>query len=250
MHWSHQGPLQLQRPFFPEGETPCHLYWLHPPGGVVGGDGLEITLRAGACSHALVTTPAAGKIYRSTGPTARQDQSLQIEEGAIVEWLPQETILYSGARWATETRVELAAEAAFIGWEIGCLGRPAAAERFEQGQWRQGFEIWRGDHPLFVERALWEGGRDVMARSWGLGGNGVYGVLVATGDVGSLIESLRGLDSALTGRFSVTQLDGVVVCRYLGPATQEVRQSFERAWGLLRPAVIGREACPPRAWRT
>ena len=62
----HIGPLAIQRPFYPE-QGLCHLYLLHPPGGVVGGDQLSIGIKTDANSSALITTPGAKKIYRSSG---------------------------------------------------------------------------------------------------------------------------------------------------------------------------------------
>jgi urease accessory protein len=91
----HRGPLAVQRPFHPEGDV-CHVYLLHPPGGVVAGDRLAIRVAADPGAEALLTTPAAGKFYRSEGPVARQTVALEIGEGASLEWLPQETILYPG----------------------------------------------------------------------------------------------------------------------------------------------------------
>src|SRR5512137_547009 len=96
----HIGPLTVQRPFYPEGDV-CHVYVLHPPGGVVAGDCLTIAINAEADSAALVTTPAAGKFYRSDGKLARQQVSLTVAANAALEWLPQETIIYEGARVAS-----------------------------------------------------------------------------------------------------------------------------------------------------
>ena len=121
---SHRGPLVVQRPFLPEGPGVCHVYVLHPPGGLVGGDELTIDVEVDAGAHALVTTPAASKVYRTTGAVARQVQRLRVAGGATLEWLPQEAILYDGARAALETRVELATGARFIGIDAVCFGLP------------------------------------------------------------------------------------------------------------------------------
>src|SRR5262245_14402851 len=92
---SHVGPLIVQRPFYPEGDV-CHVYLVHPPGGVVGGDTLELRARVHDGAHALITTPAATKFYRSEGRMARQVQDIALD-AAIFEWLPQETILFADA---------------------------------------------------------------------------------------------------------------------------------------------------------
>src|SRR3569623_3774405 len=112
------GPLRVQRPFFPEGAGVCHIYVLHPPGGVVGGDELEIDVAVRAGAHALITAPAAGKFYRRAGAPARQPQLLRVAAAAALEWLPRENIVFDGARAELCTRVELAEGARFIGWEI------------------------------------------------------------------------------------------------------------------------------------
>ena len=79
---AHRGPLLIQRPFFPEGRGCCHVYVLHPPGGVVAGDQLTLRASADAGAHALLTTPAATKIYRSgDGRAAAQRQHLRAAAG-------------------------------------------------------------------------------------------------------------------------------------------------------------------------
>src|ERR1044072_1784713 len=116
---SHRGPLVVQRPFYPEGD-PCHVYLVHPPGGVVGGDELRFDVQVDAGAHALITTPAATKFYRCKSPTL-QAQELRAA-GASLEWLPQENIFHRGALTHTATRVHLDAATKFIGWEIACPG--------------------------------------------------------------------------------------------------------------------------------
>lgn len=106
----HSGPLTVQRPFYPEGET-CHLYLLHPPGGIVGGDTLDISVRLDAKSHALITMPGASKFYRSNGPLACLSQHFYLDEEATLEWLPQDTIIFPGANAALRSVFHLHAPA-------------------------------------------------------------------------------------------------------------------------------------------
>src|SRR5690606_39068583 len=100
----------------------CQVYVLHPPGGVVGGDQLRLDFRVGASARALVTTPAATKLYRSAEQTSLLEQRFHVGANAVLEWLPLETILYAGARARAETRVELGPGSHFVGWDISCLG--------------------------------------------------------------------------------------------------------------------------------
>lgn len=246
----HYGPLRVQRPFYPEGEEVCHAYILHPPGGVVGGDELVIDVTVAAGAHALLTTPAAGKFYRSDAATAQQAQTLRVAENAALEWLPQENILFDGARATLRTHVELSNRARFIGWEIVCLGRRGAGEGFERGALRQQLEIRRDGAPLFIECGCYDQTTAVLAAPWGLAGQAVSGSLLCVCEDAGLIELVRAAASPHGGSFSVTQLDGVMVCRYLGDHADEARQCFEHAWGILRPRVFNRPACAPRVWAT
>lgn len=259
---AHRGPLQVQRPFYPEGSDLCHVALLHPPGGVVGGDDLciDVTLHPGA--RALVTTPAAGKFYRSAGPQARQIQRLRVAAGAALEWLPQENIVYSGARVHASTRVELQGDARFIGWEILCLGRPAAGERFASGEYWQDFELWRDGEPLYLEQGRYPGGDAVLDAGWGLRGQPVSATLACVGATLEAVDALRAgweacgalapTEQSARGEelTTATHLDGVLVCRYLGSSTARARRLLTLTWSLLRPKVFGRPPCPSRFWNT
>ena len=251
-HRRHIGPLQVQRPFYPDGERACHVYILHPPGGVVGGDSLAISAAVERGAHALLTTPAAGKLYRSDGASAQLAQELKVDDGGWLEWLPQETIAFDGARAVSRTRVVLSGSAGFIGWEILCLGRPAASETYTHGEFVQRFEIWRDGAPLWWERNALTGDAPALHAPWGLAGRSVVATLVAVGRAPSALPALRELLNAEQdeGEFSVSQLRDALVCRYLGNSAEQARTGFIAAWRLLRPALWGIDASPPRIWST
>lgn len=246
----HYGPLAVQKPFYPEG-SPCHVYLLHPPGGVVGGDQLTIQTTVEKDAHALVTTPASGKFYRSAGKTAFQKQQLRVKQNGILEWMPQDTILFSGCNVELSTRVDLQTDSTFIGWEILCLGRPASGERFEKGFCRQRFEIWRENQPVLIERSLLEGNSKVLQEAWGLAGYPVLGTMVVTSADKDVLESARSsvLEDG-NDLFSATLIDNVLVCRYLGRQGESARHCFIKVWKAIRPQVLGMEACLPRIWNT
>jgi urease accessory protein len=252
--WAHEGPLVVQRPFFPEGPGVCHVYLLHPPGGLVGGDRLSIDVRVGPGAHALCTTPAATKLYRTAGPLARLEQSIAVEAGGALEWLPQETILYDGTHADLRTRIELPPGARFIGTDVLCFGLPARGEGFARGRCRQAIEIWRDGRPLFVERGRLDGARAVHAAGWGMGGAPVLGTLLASpAPGGALLEALRALGEALPegDLGAATVLPGdVLALRYVGGSVERARRFLGEAWRLARPALLGRAAEAPRIWAT
>ncbi len=248
-HRRQRGPLAVQRPFYPEGGL-CHVYLLHPPGGLVGGDRLDIRVQVEPGASALITTPGATKFYRSAGQQARQRQRLQVEGDGCLEWFPQENILFPGADASIATEVELARSARFIGWEILCLGRPANNERFEHGQATLGFELRRDGRPLLLERLKVHGDAQLKAAA-GLRGYPVTATLVATPCNDRQLTMARdALPGDIEGIVGITRVDNVLVCRFLGHQAEQARRCFIPVWGALREAMIGRTACPPRIWAT
>src|SRR6185369_16165309 len=124
----HDGPLVVQKPLYPEGSAVCHAIVVHPPGGMAGGDELELTSSVAQGAAALLTTPGATKWYRTAGPQA--SQRIAFDAQGTLEWLPQETIVFDGALAQSALEVDLATDASLVGWEIVCLGRAGSGERF------------------------------------------------------------------------------------------------------------------------
>jgi urease accessory protein len=245
-HRRHTGPLMVQRPFYPEGEV-CHVYVLHPPGGVVAGDSLAINLNVASQSAALVTTPAAGKFYRSEGELARQVVALAVEADASLEWLPQETIVYEGAQVAAQMRLELATGARFLGWEVLALGRPAAGEGFTAGVAGLDWHIFRAGALFYRERMRIDA--LAFAANWGLNGHSACGTLFAYPATADQLAAVQALLGDSPGR-GVTLIEDLLICRALDARADRLRDFFQDVWRLLRPDVIGREACAPRIWAT
>jgi urease accessory protein len=247
---SHHGPLCVQRPFYPEDGV-CHVYVVHPPGGVVGGDRLAIELLAAPSAQALVTTPAAGKFYRSAGAEARQTVDIRIADGASLEWLPQETIYYPGARVRQRTAVHLdGADARFIGWEVACLGLAARGERFDTGLLRQGFEVWRGARPLLLDQLRIEGGGAMLDAACGFAGARVLGTLVASPATAADVAALRDTEAGAAANIGITLVDGVLVARCVDQHGDAVLRRFVALWQALRPRLLQRAAVLPRIWAT
>jgi urease accessory protein len=245
----HVGPLVVQRPFYPEGEV-CHAYIVHPPGGIVGSDRLELNVLARPGSHTLLTTPAATKFYRNSGRGAEQSQTLELDRAAL-EWLPQETILYPQASARVSTRVRLCKQSRFIGWEVVCFGRPASGLAYTQGRVAQDFELWLEGTPLLMDRLRIDGATAPMHGAYGLAGQPVMATLLAYPANAALLAVIReSMEAPSPVQFACSHVDGVLVARVVGRHVDQVRAVMENVWRRLRPQVIGRDAVAPRIWST
>ncbi len=249
----HQGPLRVQKPLYPEGNGICHTILLHPPGGIVAGDQLHIAIELEALSHALITTPGASKWYRSPGPRAVQQLTMHVREGGVLEWLPQESIVFDQAKVDIHNQITLAAHAVYFGWETFCLGRRASGERFTHGTLDLLTRIERESKPLWIERALLQGGSRLLTSPAGLDDYSVHATFVAVSDKidAELLARCRQIhpneENSLHG---LSLLPGVLIARYLGHSAQTARHWMTRIWQTLRPPLTGYAATIPRIWST
>lgn len=267
-HYRHSGPLRVQRVFYPErmgagdeatpplraerlGAEPCHIYVLHPPGGLVSGDVLQIEVECAEDAHALLTTPAAGKFYRQRAHRlARLTQTLRLPGGTL-EWLPQENIYYPDCAAQLCTRVYLEPPARFIGWELHCLGLPAREAQLAGGAVHATLELWLRERPLLLERLSIES--ESLTARWGLDGFPAFGSCLAFPASPENLERVRAAAADFNCAeliLACTIVDGVVCCRGRAQRVDRLKQAFIALWRVLRPAVLGREAVAPRIWAT
>jgi urease accessory protein len=246
----HRGPLLVQKTLHPEGPDPCHAIVLHPPSGIVGGDQLSLEVRTGARAAVLLTTPGAAKWYRTTGPRASMATHLEVAEGAVLEYLPREAIVFDGARARATLEVDLGTGARALGWDVWCLGRTASGERFDSGRLELATRLRREGRLCWEERGAFDGGAPLLQARAGFAGEPVFATLWATGAPISraTLDACRTLPIAGGGRGAVTELPDILLARYLGPSTEEALAWFTALWALLRPAIADREAVRPRIW--
>jgi urease accessory protein len=244
----HQGPLRVQKHLYAEGPQVCQHIIVHPPGGIAGGDRLDISARVGADAWAQITSPGAAKWYRAAGP-AYQQLDLHVAAGATLEWLPQETIIFSAAQAELSTSINLEGDARLFYWDVVALGRPASGERFDLGHFQAQLNIRRDGQLLWHERQRIVGNDGLLDSPIGLDGQPVFATLLVTGEVDSeLLEKCRSLPNEVRG--DLTQLPGLLVARCLASEALLARGWLIELWRLLRPALLGREAVPPRIWST
>jgi urease accessory protein len=256
-HDRHDGPLRVLQRLYPEGPAICHHVLVHPPGGMVGGDTLDVTLTLGEHSHAVITTPGAARFYRSSGESALQRVGATLAAGARLEWLPLETLAYSGCEGENTMRFELAEGAETIGWDVLALGLPAADQPFVRGRYRQAIEIpgrWleRGviaaDDATLLDSPLGLAGQRVMGTLWFGSGSAMP---AARRD--ALLDAARAACDGheLTRTAGATAPnDAVVLLRALAPRVEPLMDLFKAVRNRWR--AVGWELDPvlPRIWRT
>lgn len=253
----HHGPLRVLQRLYPEGDAICHHVLVHPPGGLVSGDVLEVDAHLAPGSHALITTPGATRFYRSKGSAARQTVRLHLAEDTRLEWLPLETIAYRQCDAHNQLRFELAPGAEMMGWDLLALGLPAAGEAWDAGCYRQHLEL----PGVWLERARIDATDTALLHSpLGWAGHRVLATLwLAAGAPLSPTrrEALLDATRTLLGDRNVAVMAGVtapndqvVVLRALAARVEPAMALLQRVRALWRQEAWQLPACPPRVWRT
>ena len=253
--YQHEGPIRILQSLYPEGERICHNVLVHPPGGLVGGDHLDIQVTMGPQSHALVTTPGATRFYRSEQGQATNSVVARLDKGARLEWLPLESLAYSGCHALNIMRFELAPEAEMMAWDITALGLGHAHAPFTSGRLTQHIEIpgvWleRGtidaaDHRL-LDSPLAMAGHRCMATLLFAAGSALEAARVdlALQAVRDIIET-----SPERERAAVTMpTPQTLVLRVLCPVVEPAMQLLRPAWAAWRETLWGLQGTPPRLW--
>jgi len=253
----HKGPLRILQSLYPEGDAVCHTVLVHPPGGIVAGDTLDLAITAGAGSHGLVTTPGATRFYRSQGESALQHTRIRMDAGARMEWLPQETICYDGCLAENRLQMTLAPGAELMGWDVTALGLPAAQQPFLRGSLLQHIEL----AGAWLERGRIDAGDNRLLRGrLGLNSHACMAtVFFCSGGplqrqrVQLLLDGARAVIDAhaLHAQAGATSPnDHVVLVRVLAPLVEPAMDLLRRVRGAWREHAWQLTAQPPRIWAT
>ena len=264
----HQGganaPLKWLRAF-EQSSGHCELPLLHTAGGLVGGDELLVQAELAPGSSALLTSAAAQKVYGTVGRCrqapggrwAQQQLRFQLDDGADLEWLPQELVLYRDGLFEQRAQVDLGPGASFLAAEVVRLGRTAAGEELGQGCWRSALEIRRhgGSAPRWelVDRLAL--GADALGDDHGLAQQPVFGSLVwlaprplPAAALEALLAGCRADRAGLEGEMACGALEQGLVARYRGPSSQAARHWFCRIWQRSRAQRSLPAPELPRVW--
>lgn len=252
----HNGPLRVFKSLYPEGPQVCHNVVVHPPGGLVEGDLLDIRVQVERDAHALVSTPGATRFYKSGGESAQQRVHLQLHAGAKLEWLPLETLAYNGCQGINHLSWDLAPGAELLTWDVLSLGLPAAQQAFERGRFTQTMH-WPG---VWLERAqLAADDHRLLHSPLGLAGHSSLGTLVLACGTALSRERREHLLEALRAAIAHTPLaphcgatcpnDHLLVVRALGHQVEPIMQLWQVLWKVLRTQAWQMAATAPRIWQ-
>ncbi len=251
----HQGPLRVLKSLYPEGDAICHNVLVHPPGGLVGGDTLDIKLSVASGAHGLVSTPGATRFYKSGGHPALQQVVAQVADDARLEWLPLEAIAYNDCEATNRAVFHLAPSAELITWDVTALGLPSSDQAFTQGHFQQHLEI----PGVWLERGNIQGHDTRWLNSpLGLAGQKCFASLVfasgspiATERVAGALEAARLVMEAhpLKLQAGITCAHPqVIVLRVMSPLVEPTMDMLKRVWAVWRHALWQLPSVPPRIW--
>jgi urease accessory protein len=260
------GPLTVQKAFYPEGRDCAHIYLLHPPAGIVSGDELRIQIQVNEKSHSLVTTPGASRFYRArediTIGDSKQIQHCEffIKSMARCENFPLETIVYEGADGFNTVDVHLQKDSDYLGWDITCLGLPHSDDLFKNGRYTQLNRVYCEDKLIYHDRVGIHPNNQIHQHVAGLNNHSVFATFMAYSSAEkftdiekrTLITKLRDcmVKADAEHKVSVTQIRQLLIMRYLGEHAEECKNLFIQLWQILRPLYLNKEANIPRVWHT
>ena len=259
LHHQHSGPLRILKSLYPEGDAICHNVVIHPPGGLVGGDVLDVQVQVGSGAHGLISTPGATRFYASDGLPATQQVALTLQAGARLEWLPLEAIAYPGCEAHNHLSATLAEGAELLAWDVTALGLPSAGQPFNTGRLHQRLEI----PGLWLEQAMIDAADTRLLDSpLGLGGQRCLGtLLLASGSAFGRVRQERLLDAARTALAELApqvkaQVQAGATCpnpqllvlRAAAPLVEPLMATLQRAWAALRTEAWDLPATAPRIW--
>lgn len=260
-HVQHEGPLRVLKTLYPEGDAIAHQVIVHPPGGIVGGDRLEIALSLDAATHAVLTTPGATRFYRSDGRDAAQHVRAQVGDDGRLEWLPLETIAHSGCLAENRATFVLAPRGEMIGWDALALGLPAADEAFASGRFTQHVElpgVWlergviRADDARLLRSPLGLAGHSALLTMWFASGRGLEAARIE-----ALLDAARDVAASPCAADATPPIAGVtclhqrvVILRAVAHRIEPLMTLAQSVRARWRKLAWQLDDVRPRVWRT
>jgi urease accessory protein len=249
----YQVPMQVLRPVYLDDHGTAYVYLLNPCGGVLAGDTytLQVTLEAGA--RAYLTTPSATKLYAAQDAAAQQHIDITLRAGAVLTYLPEQTIPFAAAAFRQHLRIRLGPGAGVFLGDIVAPGRLARGEKFAYREYcsRLCIEDANGE-VMVVDHCRLQPQRQPLAALGLLEGYTYLGTFYAVCQ-GTILPAVlvEHLQTLLADRphlaAGLTQLEhGGVMARLLGMSHDSVSHALFDLWRTLYQHLLGCPAIPHR----
>jgi urease accessory protein len=242
------------RVLFPsvEADELMQAVLLTTSGGLTGGDRTQVTIEVEEGARAVLTTQAAEKLYRSVPyePETAIQVQLRVAQDAWAEWLPQEAIVFNGARLRREIRVDLARTARLLATESLVLGRVAMGERFDSGSIHDAWRIRRAGRLIWADALHLHGAiPELLSAPFGFGTAVAYATVVYVGDdAEARLQDVRLLLAEGGVHAGATAFDGMLLTRFLSADAAALRRKVMQVVARIRHCAAGLPAQLPRVW--
>lgn len=236
----------------PDPGEPRTAVLITTAGGLTGGDRLSIEIVLDERAAALCTPQAAEKIYRSPGDTASIDIRMTAAAQATLEWLPQEMILFDGARLRRQVNIDLQHDARLLAGDITVFGRVARGETFDHGELFDRWQVRRDGRLVWVDAARLVGDLPAqLQHPAGFDGATAQALILYRGpEPAAARDRLRALLEEKVGETvaGATLIDDLLMLRLLDRDPARLRRVFALLWADLRNG-LRLPARMPRLWR-
>lgn len=243
----HTGPLLVQHVFYPEKKV-CHVYIIHPPGGIVSGDLLNINVKLKEFSQVLITNPSSTKFYCSYNKNISViKQKFYLEQNSSLEWVPQSNILFANAIVNLENHFFIDKKSKLFAWDSFCFKKDNTkiSNIFGNGTLITSLQIWQGNLPLLNEKLrIINGDLSILLKKY---------YFISTIIVFPCNNYLLQLACKITYKNCIigsTLLDNLLIIRTLNTNNISMQNITYKIWSMLRPYIIGENVCKPRIWNT
>jgi urease accessory protein len=229
---------------FPRSSNPCEAAIVNTGGGVAGGDSYSVSLTLGEDAEVEVTTPSAERVYRSDGPAAAIATRLTLEPHARLFWLPQETLMFDGARLERRLEVEMSGEVAFMIAETLVFGRLAMGEDRIDATLRESWRVRRDGRLVFADETRLDRAAAVLERqAVGAGARALSTIVASAPNIEARLPDLRAALKAANScvESGASAFDGLIVVRLLAPSSDRLRAA-------LVASIVALGARKPRLW--
>jgi urease accessory protein len=254
---AHTGPLRVLKTLYPEGEGIAHTVVVHPPAGIAARDTLAIDCEVESGAHAVIATPSAQKWYRqgieARGEAGRSDTVLRVADAGVLEWVPQEAIVFDGCIGEQTIALDVATGGKALAWEMVQLGRTDAGERFAHGRFAQTLRISLAGTLVLTERMVLVGDDRSLRDPNGNAPFSVVGnfFLAGCADDQAALAMLRAQCAGVAFPCGATRIAaGCIFVKALAHRAEDLRSFFVQCRRVVRASWCGVRGDALRIWST